>query len=146
MLPAVLGTLAGCDRCSNDEPADDSLRFVLLDRQGRNLIGIGPGQYHPDSVRLFVGGRSDVNEVQQLEIYDNGYGVTLAPIKQAFNGRDDVRAYLRLSARDTDTLDITYTINEGRCFDLMEYNSVFYNRKEMLALNDFGVRIMRKQR
>ena len=143
---AILMFLTSCDQCGNDEPASDSLRFVLQDEQGRNLIGTTIGQYHPDSVKLFVAGRSDFNSIEAAEIYDGGYGIEMAALKQAFNGRDDVRAFLRLSSRDTDTLDITYSLNKGRCFDLVEYNSLFYNATEMLARNNYGVRIMRKKR
>ncbi|ALD21031.1 hypothetical protein AM218_07130 [Hymenobacter sp. DG25A] len=125
---------------------DDSLRFVVLDQQGHNLIGTGAGQYHPDSVRLLVAGTANYSTVEQSEIYEGGYGVSLSPNRQAFNSHDDVRAYLQLTSRDTDTLDITYRIKEGKCFDLVEYNRLFYNGNRMAGRNDFGVPIMRKKR
>jgi hypothetical protein len=146
LVALIMVLLSGCDRCSDDQPMDDSLLFVLLDQQGRNLIGTGAEQYHPDSVRLLLAGTTDYSTVEQGEIYDGGYGVRLFPNRPVFNSRDDVRAYLQLTSKDTDTLDITYRIKEGKCFDLIEYNSLFYNGNRMAGRNDFGVSIMRKKR
>ena len=40
----------------------------------------------------------------------------------------DLRLLIYLNRNDTDTLDITYRINKGKCFDMLVLNTYFFNQ------------------
>lgn len=127
MLTAI--TLAGCNRCDDVDPPNSSLAFLLVSPTSQNLIGRSTSQYHPDSIRISYQGVAADFTVYNESVAGPGSVVELRPV--GFDGKSDARLFIRLNRMDTDTLDITYTIKESKCFDVFRYNSVFYNGLRM---------------
>lgn len=68
-------------------------------------------------------------EFLQESIGGNGGVIDLNP--KGFDGKSDARLLVYLNRADTDTIDITYNVDEDKCATVVRYNSVFYNGRRM---------------
>jgi hypothetical protein len=131
LLTSSIGLLStACDKCSDVDPPSNALSFFLVSLTGQNLIGRSSPQYHPDSLRITFQGRPFDFSVPGEPLSGGGNVVTLNPAG-IFDGKSDARLFIRLNSTDTDTIDITYSIEKGKCSDIFQYNSVFYNGRRM---------------
>ena len=126
----LVGTLTtGCNRCDNDYPPSSALLFSVTSATGQNLLGRLPAPYHPDSLRLTYRGQPFGFEVLHRAASPEGPVVRIHPT--GFDGQSDAQVLVQLNKTDTDTISITYRIDQGQCFDVVRYNSVFYNGTRM---------------
>ncbi|OON70069.1 hypothetical protein [Hymenobacter sp. CRA2] len=126
-LAAGLALLSGaCDTCKNDESPTNTLLFRLVSLANQNLIGQGPTQYSPDSIRVLLNGQPFDFEVTTQPLFGDAPVVGLSA-RHLFASPPEARLLLRLSRTDTDTIDLRYAVREGRCFRSLEYQAVRYN-------------------
>jgi hypothetical protein len=128
LLAAV--AFAGCDTCENDEPPANQLSFFLVSRTNQNLIGRMAGQYAPDSVQITLLGEAFDFKVASDPLFGSGNVVILYTGRQ-FVGLPNARLLMRLNPTDVDTIDVSYTREKGRCADVIKYNSVVFNGRQM---------------
>lgn len=126
-LTLLLGACGG-NSCDDVDSPDYSLRFFVLTPSWQNLLGNGPGQVPADSLQVQFQGRRADYEVVPVSVASPQAGPLVSLFApQYLDGRSDARFLVRLSRTDTDTLDVTYSIREGKCARVIEYRSVFYN-------------------
>jgi len=124
-------TLTNCDQCENDDPPDDALKAFVLSPTGRNLIGDDPTQYAANSLDVTTDAGTVSFTVPYEALNDKGAFIRLIPVNASSKKSGTIQLFLRLSQTDVDTLVVTYETNHSRCFDLLQYNSVFYNGQRM---------------
>lgn len=134
VLPLLYGS--ACTPCAtlrSEPPAPVS--FYLVDAAGRSVFTSPTAGLHPDSVQLSLDGE---------------------PFNYLFTGTDDalnnlvfetypviytksrVRMLLRLNSQNTDTLDIAYTVNRGKCYTDYAYSAFYFNGKELKRQPETG--------
>lgn len=133
----LLGLTSACYDCADDQPPTSSLQFQLLSHGGRNLIGRGPGQYSPDSVRVSLNGQAFDSHVVEQPSSGTGPVVSLAA-RQLFASTPGARLILHLGRTDTDTVDLGYTLRRSRCADFLDYHTVRFNSRPTGQLAQTG--------
>lgn len=128
LMPLVLYT-SGCSPCVTlraDPPAP--VAFYLVDDKGNNIFLASDKGYHPDSLRLTLDsepydylftGRDEALNNFIFETYPVLYTKTR------------VRMLLHLNSSDSDTLDIAYSVNRGKCYTDYTYSTFYFNGQEV---------------
>lgn len=118
----------GCaDECDTIEPLEPPpISFYLANQSGVPLIGKQNPVYAPDSIRLLRDGRP-LPLSRQFDAELGSYVFEIQDYTNNLSGTD-LRLLLYLNRNDTDTLDITYRIEKGKCADGLTLNTFFFNQ------------------
>lgn len=118
MFPAALTfLLAGCignDICNYVDCAPappNDLTFSIVDSAGQDLVFGPAARYRADQIQIIEAG-GGAGPVQAVYGYA---GSTDSSLQVVYTGHPDVTLYLRLSAQDTDTLQIGHSVHNDQC-------------------------------
>ena len=123
---AFLCVLLGCanNDCSDVQPIPPGpVIFYFADQAGNNLVGKGNTQFQPDSVQILLD-RKKVSFQKEYDPQQNGYKFIFYSGGKTSGGQ---LYQLYLNQSDSDSLEVLYTINQGRCFSSIEYTVFFFN-------------------
>ncbi len=129
MIIPLAASVTGCNRCVTTRPETPApLSFYLVDERGNSLYSASNAQYHPDSLRLTLdqepftylfSGRDESLDNIVFETYPVMYH------------KKSVRLMLHHRKKNTDTLDISYSLKRTPCFTNYSYTSIYYNGKKI---------------
>lgn len=135
-LAGALLLTAGCNQCDDVEPIVNSLGFILVSPTGQNLIGPAATQYQPTSLSVTFQGQPFDFIVGESLFGREPVGVLQTHC--CLTGKGQARFLLRLTSTDTDTIDVSYRTEQGKCGKIIEYTNVTYNlRPAALDDNDY---------
>lgn len=127
---AFLGVMLGCAKndCSDVQPVPPGpVIFYFADQAGNNLVGKENTRFHPDSVQILLD-RKKVPFQKEYDPQQNGYKFIFYPGGKTSGGQ---LYQLYLNQSDSDSLEVLYTINQGRCFTSIEYTVFFFNKTQV---------------
>ena len=128
---AFLCVMLGCanNDCSTvDSPESPPISFYLVNQSGVPLMGKENPVYAPDSIRLLREGRP-LPLSRQFDAELGSYVFETQGYTNNLSGTDlRLLLYLNRNDNDTDTLDITYRIEKGKCADGLTLNTFFFNQ------------------
>jgi hypothetical protein len=137
------GLLSGCgnNQCSADHPPFiGPLLLYFTDASGTNLLDRKTGPFYPDSVQTTVDGIVFTPEIRDAPA---GQGSVLGVYPGGRKSGGNLFR-IRLNARDTDTLEVLYTVRPGRCFSSIQYTVMFFNGQQVYRnLEDGSVRLVK---
>lgn len=122
-LPVVL--LQSCDRCSDDPPPIAPVTFYFANQTGKNLIRRNSSPFHPDSIQIFVNSKVFPFR-KEYDQETDGYKFDVFP-----GGNVSDLFLIRLNQTDTDSLEVLYTVSNGKCFSNIDYTVFFFNGKQV---------------
>ncbi|PKV75388.1 hypothetical protein [Pontibacter ramchanderi] len=109
--------------------------FYLVDASGSSPFSNPSTGLHPDSVQLILDGEpfnylfTGTDEKVNHLIFET-YPVIYT--------KSRVRMLLQISSHNTDTLDIAYTVNRGKCYTDYTYSGFYFNGKELKRQPETG--------
>ncbi|WP_139237196.1 hypothetical protein [Pontibacter akesuensis] len=140
LLYSVMLLLSGCslfDPCYGSDPAPIMpVSFYFTDNDGVNLVGDNGGAVHPDSVRVksnmppFI-----VNPSKEYRPKKGGFVFDVFP-GQGKSGTTTY--YIKLAEGFSDTLVVSYLVDNSGCFSSLEYTEFFHNGKEIIMEPETG--------
>ncbi|SIQ97142.1 hypothetical protein [Pontibacter lucknowensis] len=134
-LVLLLGTSA-CTPCAtmrSDPPAPVS--FYLVDASGSSPFNNPAAGIHPDSIQLILDGEPFNYLFTGTDETVNNLIFETYPVMYT---KSRVRMLLRFNNLNTDTLDIAYTVNRGKCYTDYTYSAFYFNGKELKRQPDTG--------
>ena len=125
-----------CTTCHDyDHPGTGPIRFMLVDPAGKNLAGSTNSLYHPDSIRVSLVG-PQMQELKLEKEFDqstNGYKFYFFPAYY------DSSYYIYLNKMDTDTLAVSYSLQDTKCFTIVHYKDFLFNNKTIVQSPAFDL-------
>ncbi len=116
----------GCanNDCSDVQPVPPGpVIFYFADQAGNNLVGKENTQFHPDSVQILLD-RKKIPFQKEYDPQQNGYKFIFYPGGKTSGGQ---LYQLYLNQSDSDSLEVLYTVTQGRCFSSIKYTVFFFN-------------------
>src|SRR5690606_4606407 len=109
--------------------------FYLVDAAGKSVFTSNIAGIHPDSVQLSLDGEPFNYLFTGTDETVNNLVFETYPVIYT---KSRVRMLLRLNSHNTDTLDIAYTVNRGKCYTDYTYAAFYFNGKELKRQEDTG--------
>jgi hypothetical protein len=133
-LPLLYGmACTPCATLRSEPPAPVS--FYLVDAAGKSVFANHGDGLHPDSVQLSLDGEPFTYLFTGTDEKINNLIFETYPV---IYNKSRVRMLLHLSSQNTDTLDIAYTVNRGKCYTDYTYGAFYFNGKELKRQPDTG--------
>lgn len=120
----ILFFVNACDRCGNPEPPFPAFKFVLVDDStGLSLIGTDR-LYHPDTINNLNKNGVRVSSTRDTLLFFN-FG----------NASTGANYILALDSVTSDTVQVRFTVNQGRCYTFKDLKEFRYNGELILPEN-----------
>lgn len=132
----LLLSATACTPCAtmrSDPPAP--VAFYLVDASGSSPFTDPDTGIHPDSIQLTLDGEPFNYLFTGTDEKVNNLIFETYPVMYT---KSRVRMLLRLNNLNTDTLDIAYTVNRGKCYTDYTYSAFYFNGKELKRQPDTG--------
>jgi hypothetical protein len=127
LLPLLYAT--GCSPCATMRPESPSpVAFYIVDAAGNNPYASNTSPYHPDSLQFSLDGEPFTYIFSGT---DESIGNLVFETYPVIYNKSRVRMLLHLNSENTDTLDISYTVNRGKCYTDYTYSAFHFNGKEL---------------
>lgn len=127
--------------CSLFDPGPQNILVNLMDHKGENLIL--DGTYDPAEIEVTANGEMAGSAI----ILDGGPRAFIYIDKEIAINQTEVKYLIKLSAEETDTLDVTYSIKEADCgHRIFTAERILYNDVEKeIVLENFSQEIFVKK-
>jgi len=117
----ILLFVGACDRCGNPEPPYPAFKFTLID-DSTGLSLIGPDRlYHPDTIYNLNRNGVRVSAQRDTLLFFN-FG----------NASTGANSILALNSVTNDTVQVRFTVNQGRCYTFRDLKEFRYNGELIL--------------
>lgn len=117
----ILLFLGACDRCGNPEPPYPAFKFAFIDNStGLSLIGTDR-LYHPDTIY-------NLNR-NEGRVFAHRDTLLLFNFENVSTGANCI---LALNSVTNDTVQVRFTVNQGRCYTFRDLKEFRYNGELIL--------------